>query len=55
MKDKVDISINPLPCLYNKGCTMKVKAKESVVMGLGVILEREIKNDLKYIPIKSSL
>ena len=54
-KDKVDITISPSPCKYNKGCTMKVRAKEAVVMGLGIVLEKETKNDLKYIPIKSSL
>ena len=34
---------------------MKVTAKETVVMGLGVVLERKVHNDNKYIPIKKSV
>lgn len=54
-KDKVEIKLNPDPCFYSKGCTMKVTAKDAVVMGLGVVLKREVNNDLKYVPIAKSV
>lgn len=34
---------------------MKVTAKDPVIMGLGVVLKRELNNDMKYIPLKKSV
>ena len=51
----MDVKLSEKPCYYKKGCTMKVTAKEAVVAGLGIVLERFVKNEVKYIRIKNSL
>ena len=39
-KDKVEIQLSETPCFYFKGCGLKVKAKQAVTLGLGVVLSR---------------